>query len=144
MTATGLDTLALGGISLVVDGKSVAAGETVAYRGVMLGGVPNFAFVMGYLNSSWTLKADLSCHYVCRLLIEMRARRARVAVPEPDPAMPVVEWFENFTSNYLARAAGKFPKQGRENPWRFHQNFLRDWVAMHMCSVQDKYVKFYS
>ena len=81
VTATGLDLLAFGGIELVVDGREIALPETLAYRGTMLGGVPNFAYAIGYTNASWTLKVDLVCEYLCRVLSHLDADRRRRVRP---------------------------------------------------------------
>src|SRR5207245_2496827 len=83
VTATGLNLLALGGMELRVDGRDVEVSRTLAYRGMMLGGVPNMALAVGYTNASWTLKCDLICQYVTRLLNHMDARGLTQATPRP-------------------------------------------------------------
>ena len=86
MTATGLNLLALGGLQFVVDGREIDLSETMSYKGMMLSGVPNLAFAIGYTNASWTLKCDLTCEYVCRLLNHMDEHGHRQCVPrEPRP-----------------------------------------------------------
>jgi len=126
ITATGLDLLALGGISLTVDGELVGLPDKVAYKGMMLSGVPNLAVALGYTNASWTLKCDLCSHYVCRLLNFMDEHGYDQCMPlEPDPSLPR-EPFIDFNSGYVVRAIHKFPKQGPDRPWRLYQNYPRD------------------
>jgi monooxygenase len=137
VTATGLTMQLLGGITLEVDGNGVVPGETVAYKGIMLCGVPNMASTFGYTNASWTLKADLTAEYVCRLLDLMDARRMRQCTPlAPDPGLPS-EPFIDFSSGYVTRAAADFPKQGATTPWRLHQNYLRDTWLLRFARVDD-------
>ncbi|MGD0879979.1 MAG: NAD(P)/FAD-dependent oxidoreductase [Acidimicrobiales bacterium] len=132
VTATGLDMVFLGGIRLDVDGVPVELGDTVAYKGIMLCGVPNLAATFGYTNASWTLKADLTAEYVCRLLATMDERRVRQCTPTaPDPSLST-EPFIDFSSGYVTRAVAGLPKQGVSTPWRLHQNYLRDtWLLRH-------------
>ncbi|MFF4198728.1 flavin-containing monooxygenase [Nonomuraea sp. NPDC001831] len=123
--ATGLSLIPLGGISLSVDGRTVDLPKTTAYRGLMLSGVPNLAFCVGYTNASWTLRADLSSRYVVRLLDHMRRRRHTVAMPAMPPdeiRRPLL----GLTSTYIARAAHLFPQQGEHAPWTVGQNYLLD------------------
>ena len=107
-------------------------GDTVAYKGVMLCGVPNLAMTFGYTNASWTLKADLTAEYVCRLLDEADRRGMRQCTPlAPDPDLPT-EPFIDCTSGYVTRAAPDLPRQGATTPWRLHQSYLRDtWLLRH-------------
>lgn len=132
VTATGLDMQLLGGLTLDVDGTKVVPGDTVAYKGIMLCGVPNLATTFGYTNASWTLKADLTAAYVCRLLDLLEARGLRQCTPLPPPAGSRTEPFIDFSSGYVRRAAAELPKQGATTPWRLHQNYLRDtWLLRH-------------
>jgi monooxygenase len=132
VTATGLNLLALGGMSLSIDGRAVELPELVTYKGMMLSGVPNFALTVGYSNASWTLKADLVAHYVCRLLRHMRRNDYQVATPslpagaESWPRRPLIE----LTSGYVLRGLAALPKQGPAPPWRLYQNYLRDVLLM--------------
>ena len=98
----------------------------------MLCGVPNLADTFGYTNASWTLKADLTAEYVCRLLAAMEACGMRQCTPiAPDPTLPT-EPFIDFSSGYVTRAADQMPRQGKTTPWRLHQNYLRDtWLLRH-------------
>jgi monooxygenase len=127
VTATGLNLLAIGGIALTVDGAEVKLPETVAYKGLMLSGVPNFALTVGYTNASWTLKADLIAGYVVRLLDHLDAHGYRSVVPvAPDDAgtdrVPLID----LRSGYVLRSVDSLPKQGATLPWRAYQNYLLD------------------
>jgi monooxygenase len=130
ITATGLNLLAIGGMDLVVDGLPVDPAETVAYKGMMMSGVPNFCLTLGYTNASWTLKADLVARYVCRLLRHLDRRGYRSATPiapgfDPSQLAPLID----LRSGYVRRGAQRLPKQGPKTPWRLHQNYLRDlWM----------------
>jgi len=141
VTATGLNLLAFGGMDLVVDDVKVDLPETMAYKGMMLSGVPNFAYVVGYTNASWTLKADLVSEYVCRLLERMDRRGERVCVPVKDPDVGE-EPFLDFASGYVQRSIDAFPKQGATAPWRLRMNYLRDVVALRHGSLDDGVMTF--
>ncbi|WP_158895030.1 flavin-containing monooxygenase [Amycolatopsis anabasis] len=137
VTATGLNLLAIGGMSLSVDGEPVEIGKTLAYKGMMLSGVPNFALTLGYTNASWTLKADLVAGYVCRLLNHMSKHGYRSATPtapaSPGPLEPLID----LKSGYVLRSVGQLPKQGPAAPWRLHQNYPRDILLMRYGPVDD-------
>jgi monooxygenase len=137
VTATGLELLVLGGIELTVDGREVHPSDAVGYKGLMLCGVPNMALTLGYTNASWTLKADLTGHYVCRLLRHMDERGYAVAVPQPpDPSLPT-EPFIDLKSGYVLRSLHELPRQGAVVPWRLHQNYLRDIRLLRHGPVDD-------
>ena len=124
--------LFLGGISLEVDGTAVNPAESVLYKGIMLCGVPNLAETFGYTNASWTLKADLTAEYVCRLLATLEERGLRQATPVGPGAGQPTEPFIDFSSGYVTRAVDELPRQGATTPWRLHQNYLRDtWLLGH-------------
>ncbi|MEX2194381.1 MAG: NAD(P)/FAD-dependent oxidoreductase [Thermoleophilaceae bacterium] len=141
VTATGLNLLVLGGMKLAVDGRDVELPETMGYKGMMLSGVPNLAIVIGYTNASWTLKCDLTCEYVCRLLNHMDEHGYRQCTPKRDPSMPA-EPFIDFSSGYVLRSIDKFPKQGAKPPWRLHQNYARDILALKFGAVEDGALEF--
>ena len=126
ITATGLNLLALGGMELSVDGREVDPSQALTYRGMMISDVPNLALAVGYTNASWTLKADLICRYVARLLSHMDARGYTQATPRPERTDGPSQPFLNLTSGYVQRAVDQFPRQGAEAPWRIHQNYVRD------------------
>jgi monooxygenase len=142
VTATGLNLLALGGIDIAVDGQDVVLPETMSYKGMMLSGVPNFAFAVGYTNASWTLKCDLTCEYVCRLLNHMDEHGYRQCAPQNrDPAVAELP-FIDFSSGYVLRSIDQFPKQGSRAPWRLHQNYPRDILTLRFGSIEDSAMEF--
>ena len=130
ITATGINLQVLGGLDVVVDGEKVDVSERLSYKGCMIGGVPNLAMAIGYTNASWTLKSDLISRYVMRLLNYMDASGYRQATPRPGDASVSVEPLFGLTSGYVTRSIGLFPKQGAKDPWRIHQNYLRDIRAL--------------
>jgi monooxygenase len=137
VTATGLNLIPLGGMEVSVDGRDVELPKIMAYKGMMLAGVPNLAIAIGYTNASWTLKCDLTCEYVCRLLNHMDEHGYRQATPENrDPSITEVP-FIDFSSGYILRAIDKFPKQGSKAPWRLYQNYARDVVALRYGALED-------
>ena len=142
VTATGLNLLALGGIELSVDGSEVKLPETMTYKGMMLGGVPNMAFALGYTNASWTLKCDLTCEYVCRLINHMDEHGYRQCAPyNRDPSVEA-QPFIDFNSGYVLRSIDKFPKQGSKPPWRLYQNYARDILGLKYGDVDDGVMEF--
>jgi monooxygenase len=142
VTATGLELLALGGVQLTVDGREVELSETMSYKGMMLSGVPNLAFALGYTNASWTLKCDLTCEYVCRLLRHMDAHGYRQCTPRNrDPSIAGLP-FSDFSSGYVLRAIDKFPKQGSRAPWRLYQNYARDILSLRFGALEDGAMEF--
>lgn len=141
VTATGLNLMPMGGVSLSVDGADVALPETVAYKGMMLSGVPNFVYTLGYTNASWTLKSDLVARYVCRLLEHMDARGYRVATPRA-PKSSAVEPFIDLQSGYVKRSLDMLPKQGTSAPWRLHQNYPRDVLLLRHAPIDDEGIEF--
>jgi len=142
VTATGLRLQAIGGIRLVVDGAEVSAAETTVYMGSMLSGVPNFAFVMGYTNASWTLKADLTSGFVTRVLQHMSRGGYAWAMPPrlgPDvPRLPLLD----FSSGYVQRSLAQFPTQGPRAPWRVRQNYTLDRLELRRHRVDDGVLAF--
>ncbi|WP_433384391.1 flavin-containing monooxygenase [Micromonospora sp. KLBMP9576] len=141
VTATGLNLLALGGMTLRVDGDDVALPRTVAYKGMMLSGVPNFAMTIGYTNASWTLKADLVATYVCRLLRHLDRTGQQVVTPLPPPdagRVPLID----LASGYVLRSVDTLPRQGARAPWRLHQNYPRDVLLMRHGRLTDSGVRF--
>jgi monooxygenase len=137
VTATGLDLVPLGGMQLAVDGRDVELPKTMGYKGMMLSGVPNMAVSIGYTNASWTLKCDLTCEYVCRLLKHMDEHGYRQATPENNDPTVTEEPFIDFTSGYVLRAIDKFPRQGSKAPWRLYQNYARDIVSLRHGKLED-------
>ncbi|HEX7285493.1 MAG TPA: NAD(P)/FAD-dependent oxidoreductase [Candidatus Angelobacter sp.] len=142
VTATGLAMQLCGGIELAVDGQHIDPGTALAYKGVMMSGVPNLASVFGYINASWTLKADLICTYVCRLLNFMDRRGVRQVTPKPNGESATAPFVENFSSGYIQRALASWPKQGMKKPWRVYQNYFRDIIALKWSPVDDNALEF--
>jgi len=144
VTATGLNLLAFGGVDLVVDGEEVHLPDTMAYKGMMLSGVPNFAYTIGYTNISWTLKADLVAEYVCRLLNRMDELGERQMVPERRDPEVEEQPFLDFQAGYVMRSLHEFPKQGSKPPWRLNQNYPIDLVALRHGEIDDEQLVFSS
>jgi cation diffusion facilitator CzcD-associated flavoprotein CzcO len=142
VTATGLDLLFLGGMSVVVDGTAVEVGSRLTYKGMMLEGVPNLAMAVGYTNASWTLKCELTCDYVCRLLNHMRSAGWQQCTPRNDAADVSEAPLLGLTSGYVQRSVHLFPKQGSRFPWQVHQSYLRDYRAMKLRSIEDDAMVF--
>lgn len=136
--ATGLNMKFLGGATLTVDEREIEPSELFVYRGMMFANVPNLAQVFGYTNSSWTLKADLTGEYVCRLLNHMRKIDARIAVPHLPEGGAEEEPMLDFSANYVLRAVDQFPKQGKKIPWRVYQNYILDFVNLRLRPLRDK------
>jgi monooxygenase len=141
VTATGLNLLPMGGMSLTVDGVPVDVPERVSYKGMMLSGVPNFAMVIGYTNASWTLKADLVSQYVCRLINHLDAEGYASATPVAPPE-GADQPFLDLASGYVQRSLDHLPKQGRRKPWRLNQNYIRDVQLMRRGSLDDEGMTF--
>ncbi|PZU03695.1 MAG: FAD-containing monooxygenase EthA [Gordonia sp. (in: high G+C Gram-positive bacteria)] len=141
VTATGLNLLALGGLTFVVDGEEVDLTDTMTYKGMMLSGIPNFFYVVGYTNASWTLKADLVCEYMCRLLEHMDANGYGESVPVKDPSVQE-EPFLDFAAGYVLRSVDSFPHQGSRAPWRLRMNYYRDVLTLRHGTVADAPMRF--
>jgi cation diffusion facilitator CzcD-associated flavoprotein CzcO len=142
VTATGLNLELLGGAELKIDGESADPAATLSYKGALYSDIPNLASVFGYTNASWTLKADLICGFVCRLLNHMERRGyTRVTPRNRDPSvqrLPPVD----FSSGYFLRAMDKLPRQGQRRPWRIYQNYLQDILALRFASIEDGVLEF--
>ena len=142
VTATGLNLLALGGARLAVDGQEIELAETMSYKGMMLSGVPNMAMSVGFTNASWTLKCDLTCEYVCRLLNHMDEHGYRQCTPRNrDPSIAALP-FIDFSSGYVQRSIDSFPKQGSRAPWRLHQNYALDILTLRLGALEDGAMEF--
>jgi monooxygenase len=137
VTATGLVLELLGGASVTVDGVAVDFAKTFNYKGMMYSGVPNLATSFGYTNASWTLKADLTCSYIGRLLTHMDKRGMRQCTPVANDADLKPLPFLDFSSGYVTRAMDAFPKQGDKAPWKVHQNYALDIMAFRFGAIED-------
>jgi len=141
VSATGLNIKIFGGIEVTVDGQPLEPGATTAYRGALLAGVPNFAFTIGYINASWTLKADLVSTWVSGLVAEMDRRGAeRFVVSEPE--VPGSRPLMDMKSGYLLRGASSMPRQGDAFPFEAKQNYLVDKKILAPGTYDDRHLVF--
>ncbi len=141
VAATGLKLILLSGIEFTVDGERRDLAQSMSYKGMMFSGVPNLAAVFGYTNASWTLKADLTCEYVCRILGHMDRRGLDACTPVRDAAVKELP-FVDFSSGYIQRALDQMPKQGETKPWRLYQNYALDMVTLRYGRVDDGTLRF--
>ena len=141
VTATGLELIMLSGIPVIVDGNTINVAKELIYKGMMLSGIPNFAFALGYTNASWTLKCELTAKFVCRLLNRMARNDEAYCFPErgaKDESEPALD----FTSGYVQRAAAILPKQGTKAPWKLHQNYAIDLFNFTFGKLDDGAMRF--
>ncbi len=141
VTATGLKLSLLAGIEVTVDGVQTDLARSMSYKGMMFSGVPNLAAAFGYTNASWTLKADLTCEYVCRLLTYMDRHGYGECRPVKDTEVAEVP-FLDFTSGYVQRALNQLPRQGATKPWKLHQNYIRDMATLRLGRLDDGAMHF--
>jgi monooxygenase len=142
VTATGLRLLAFGDIRLAVDGKPVELSETMAYKGMMLSGVPNFAFTIGYTNASWTLKADLVSEYVVRLLRYLDVHDYASCVPVNDDPTVAGRPLLDFRAGYVLRSIHEFPRAGSRAPWRLGMSYPQDVLTLRFGRLDDGALRF--
>ena len=145
VTATGLTLEVLGGVKFSVDGEPVHFPDTLNYKSMMYSGVPNLASVFGYVNASWTLRADLTAEYVCQLLNRMQElgmRQCTALLGEDERDMAVHPWIVGFAPGYMARSMHRFPKQGDRDPWRNTQNYLQDRKMVRRGALEDGALTF--
>ncbi|PTT06864.1 flavin-containing monooxygenase [Caulobacter sp. HMWF025] len=142
VTATGLRMQLLSDMQVVVDGAVQDLSKAMSYKGMMFSDVPNLASAFGYTNASWTLKADLTSEYICRLLNHMTRTGTDSCTPRiTDPDMETAPWLD-FSSGYVQRAMEKFPKQGSKAPWKVHQNYALDLMTLRLGKVEDGVMEF--
>jgi cation diffusion facilitator CzcD-associated flavoprotein CzcO len=141
VTATGLKIQLLSDVAFSVDGEPRNLSAALSYRGMMFSDVPNLSYTFGYTNASWTLKADLTAGYLCRLLAHMDAHGYGVAMPRRDPEVEEVP-FLDFTSGYVQRALHILPKQGSTHPWKVHQNYIKDIRSLRRGPIEDGVMEF--
>ncbi len=144
ITATGIELNSLNDINVTVDHIKVVANERLTYKGMMLSGVPNFAMSFGYVNASWTLRADLTCEYVCRLINLMDKKGVKCCEPIDDKSAYGDDQLIDFTSGYFERGLNQMPRQGNKSPWKNYQNYLKDIFAVRLFSIKDSNLNFYS
>ncbi|OBI91630.1 NAD(P)/FAD-dependent oxidoreductase [Mycobacterium sp. 1245805.9] len=142
ITATGLNLQLFGGATVTIDGQPVDLTKTMAYKGMMLSGLPNMIYTVGYTNASWTLKADLVSEFACRLLNYMDDNGFDTVVVE-HPGSDVEERpFMEFTPGYVLRSLDELPKQGSRTPWRLNQNYVRDIQLIRRGKIADEGLRF--
>jgi cation diffusion facilitator CzcD-associated flavoprotein CzcO len=141
VTATGLKLKLLGGIGVTIDGARPDLTKAYIYRGMMLSDIPNLAFAVGYTNASWTLKAELSARYLCRLLNYMGRKGFSAATPRAH-GDPGNEPALGLTSGYVLRGLSSLPRQGKRPPWKLYQNYIFDLVTLRCTPVADGTMEF--
>ncbi|GLR28708.1 Predicted flavoprotein CzcO associated with the cation diffusion facilitator CzcD [Psychrobacter pacificensis] len=147
VTATGLKLQMLGGAAVYIDGQAIDIGTRMTYKAVMIEGVPNMAALFGYTNASWTLKIDLACQYVVRLLSYMHKNRYQVALPQAQAANATAyaqadTVMGSLSSGYVRRAQDRLPKQGDRYPWYVTNNYLSDRVMLKYRKIKDDWLRF--
>ena len=145
ITATGLQLVTLGEAEFTVDGKEIDFAQTRTYKGMSYSDVPNLATSFGYINASWTLRADLTCTYVCRLLNHMRDTKTRQCTPrlrDDEINMPERPWIDGFSSGYMQRVMHLMPRQGDREPWINPQNYGKDKAMFRTGAVDDGVMQF--
>jgi cation diffusion facilitator CzcD-associated flavoprotein CzcO len=147
ISATGLQLVTVGDMEFEVDGEPVDFSQTWTYRGVAYSGIPNMAATFGYVNASWTLRADLIARFVCRLLNHMRDTGTDVVTPRLRPSdrdMPQRPWVDDFSSGYITRMMPMLPKQGDREPWTNPQRYSLDRKALERAPLDDGALVFSS
>jgi monooxygenase len=127
-------------IDFEVDGKAVDFSQRWTWRGMMCSGVPNMANTFGYINASWTLRADLIARFVCRLLNHMDRQGVAQVTPTlraDEHNMPARPWIEGFSAGYLQRVMHQLPRQGDREPWLNPQDYVRDRRTLPTASLED-------
>lgn len=142
ITATGLNLKFLSDVEFVIDGEVLDASKTLTYKGMMLSDVPNMALSMGYTNASWTLKCDLTCDYICRLLNHMDKHGYTKCMPHNLDSTLEKEPYMGLSSGYVQRATELLPAQGSKPPWKLHQNYLKDVFMLRHGSLKDEAMEF--
>ncbi len=142
VTATGLNIEVFGGMTISVNGTTINPASTHCYKGMMLSGLPNMAFSIGYTNASWTLKSDLVGEYVCRLINHMDKHGYDYCVPETPPEGIEEVPLMDFTSGYVVRSQDKMPTQGTKSPWKLYQNYIFDRITLGLGTVTDSSMSF--
>ena len=145
VTATGLKMQWLAGVTFTVDDQVIDFPQTYTYKGMMYSGVPNLIQTFGYINASWTLRADLTSEFACRVINHMDAKGVQQVTPRlraEDKAMPARPWIDDFSAGYMRRVMHMFPKQGDRMPWLNTQNFALDKKAIEKADLEDGVLRF--
>lgn len=145
VTATGLNLKVLGGVQFSIDGAPLDFAETWSYKGLMFSGVPNLVFTFGYINASWTLRADLTAEFFCRLVQQLDqsgARSCRPVLREEDKAMTPRPFIDDFSAGYMQRMMHQFPKQGDREPWLNTQDYRKDRKLLRKGTLDDGVLRF--
>jgi monooxygenase len=142
VTATGLKLVAAGNIEVTVDGEAKNLHEGYVYKGLMLSDIPNVAWCVGYTNNSWTLRADLSAKYICKLLNHMSSGGWTKVTPRFDEPAGDTTPIIDMTSGYVQRALDILPQQGQRRPWKLRQNYLYDLAIMSRGRIDDGRLEF--
>jgi monooxygenase len=137
VTATGLKMKLLGGLQVLLDGVPVDLSKCLNYKGVMYSDIPNLGSTFGYTNASWTLKADLTAEYLCRLLNYMDRKGFVSCTPHNTDPTVTADATPPLTSGYFERAKDLLPKQGSKTPWKLHQNYARDLLGLRFGGIDD-------
>ncbi len=141
ISATGLKLKFFANLKIKIDGEFIHLTDSILYKGAMLSGVPNFGVVFGYTNASWTLKCDLTCKWIARLLSYMKATGYQMVMPEKNPEtshIPLVD----MSSGYFQRDKELIPKQGTRAPWKIYNNYFLDLFAFKVRPLVDKGLRF--
>ena len=141
ISATGLKLKFLAGLKITVDGELFNLTERLPYKGAMISGIPNFAMAFGYTNASWTLKCDLICEWIAKILAAMKANGFRTVTPEKNPQVKRIPLID-FSSGYFQRDKDLIPFQGHRDPWKMHQNYFLDLLAFRFKPLADEDLKF--
>ena len=144
ITATGLNLQSFGGVKVHIDGKYIEPSETMTYKSMMFSGIPNFVNSFGYINASWTLKADLTCEYACRLINYLDKNNFSHCIPRvPVDVKVEKDWLATeFSSGYIHRAIHLFPQQGNRSPWTNTQNYFKDFFGIKYGKLSDDSLHF--
>jgi len=142
VTATGLNLEMLSNVDFVVDNNAIDISKTVTYKGMMYSGIPNLASTFGYTNASWTLGADLTSEYVCRIINHMKKNQYDVVCPQSNDEIETDPDYLNLSSGYIKRSLDIFPQQGKKAPWRNNQNFLKDIFQIRYGRIDDGEISF--
>jgi cation diffusion facilitator CzcD-associated flavoprotein CzcO len=145
VTATGLELQLYGGVEFYAGDEKINFADHFTYQGMMVSGIPNLVWTFGYINASWTLRADLTSRFVCQMFQRMDETATKRFVPclsEAEKAMPAMPWIEDFTPGYIQRGLQEFPRQGEHLPWRNTQDYLLDRKLMKKGLADDGVLKF--